>query len=285
MNEIAALTEINLDDLVTSFGWQDFPALNAALRRVFRAPAEKFARRMAAFDAQVAETGLAQAARLALRDYAASLEIFGAENVPASGPALFLSNHPGMVDTLALFAALARPDLKIIALRRPFLQKLTNTSRSLFFLGESPAERSSALRQAAAHLKNGGAALTFPAGKIDPDPAVYPGALVALGGWSDSAAIFRRLAPETQIFPVLVRGVLWEKAVKHPLTRLKKSREEREKLGAALQLLAQLLFNLAPLRVQIYIGAPLTAPKNDDLHAALLTGWRALFEQSQPKAQ
>ncbi|GAB4501866.1 MAG: 1-acyl-sn-glycerol-3-phosphate acyltransferase [Anaerolineales bacterium] len=284
MNALAALTEINLDDLVNSFGWQDSPALKFLLRRLCHAPAQKFARRMLAFDARVGELGLVDGAKLALQAYAADLQLFGAENIPARGPALFLSNHPGMVDTLALFAAIARPDLKIIAMRRPFLQALNNTSRSLLYLGETPAEKISAIRQAAAHLKAGGAALTFPAGKIDPDPAVYPGAEAALQSWSDSAAIFQRLAPETQILPVLVRGVLWEKAVKHALTRLKKEREEREKLGAALQLLAHVVFDLAPLRVQIYVGPPLRA-ENQNLHASLLTAMRGLLEISQPKTQ
>lgn len=282
MKQHAALTEINLDDLLASFGWQGSPLLNFLLRRSFHAPAEKFARRMLAFDAHVGQQGLVTGAQRALQEYAASLQIFGAENIPAHGPALFLANHPGMVDTLALFSAIARPDLKIIALRRPFLQALPNISRSLLYIDETPAGRLSAVRQAAAHLKNGGAALSFPAGKIDPDPAVYPGALAALQNWNDSAAIFQRLAPETKIIPVLLRGVLWRKAVQHPLTRLKKEREDREKLGAALQLLAHILFNLAPLRVQIYFAPPLTAAP---LHPALLASMAALLEQSQPKTQ
>ena len=234
MNDaVSSLTRINLDDLVASFGWQDAPILASALRAVFHAPAGKFARQMLRFDAEVADHGLSAAAQDLFHRYAQSLSVQGAENVTGEGPALFLSNHPGMVDTLALFIAIARPDLKIIAVERPFLQSLVNTSQQLIFISDDPARRMAAVRQAAAHLKAGGAALTFPAGKIEPDAAVYPGALEALQGWSESAGVFLRFAPQAKIIPTFVRGVLWERAVKHPLTRVKKTRDERERLGAA----------------------------------------------------
>lgn len=255
---VSTLTQINLDDLVTSFGWQDAPRLALALRAIFHAPAGKFARQMLRFDAEVAARGLSAAAQDLFYQYAQSMRVHGAENVPVEGPALFLSNHPGMVDTLALFIAIARPDLKIIAVERPFLQSLENTSRQLIFISDDPSRRMAAVRQAAAHLKAGGAALTFPAGKIEPDAAVYPGALEALQGWSESAGVFLRFAPQAKIIPTFVRGVLWDRAVKHPLTRIKKTREERERLGAAFQLLAHVVFEKRPLRVSVQFGPPLS---------------------------
>ena len=54
------------------------------------------------------------AATLAVSD----IRVFGIDKLPASA-FLALSNHPGMSDTLSLFAALYRPDLKIIAFQRP----------------------------------------------------------------------------------------------------------------------------------------------------------------------
>lgn len=258
MDSLHALTGINLDDLVTSFGWQDAPILASVLRAVFHAPAEKFARQMLRFDADVAARGLSLAAQDLFHQYAQSLTVHGAQNIPAEGPALFLSNHPGMVDTLALFIAIRRPDLKIIAVERPFLQSLKNTSQQLIFISDDPARRMAAVRQAAAHLKAGGAALTFPAGKIEPDAAVYPGALEALQGWSESAGVFLRFAPGTKIIPTFARGVLWDQAVRHPLTRVKKNRDERERLGAALQLLAHVVFEKRPLRVSVQFGSPLS---------------------------
>ncbi len=284
MNNLRHLTEINLADLVASFGWQNSPVLASVLQAVFHAPAQKFARKMLAFDAQVATRGLSPAAQELFHQFAHSLKITGAEHIPASGPALFLSNHPGMVDTLALFIAIRRPDLHIIAIERPFLQALPHTSSHLFFISDDPARRMAAVRLASTHLKQGGAALTFPAGKIEPDPAVYPGARAALDGWSASASLFARLAPQTQIIPTLVSGVLWDRAVRHPLTRLKAGREERERLGAALQLLAHIQLEKRPLRVHVQFAPPLTpdeigAPQAETLHAGILQRMRTLLDE------
>jgi hypothetical protein len=283
MDALNTLTEINLDDLVSSFGWQNYPLPAALLRRFFRAPSAKFARMMLELDDYVGKYGLPDGARHTLKSFVQQVQIYGHENVPATGPALFLSNHPGMVDTLALFAAINRPDLKIIALNRPFLLSLPRISQHLLFISDDPGERVSAVKKTAAHLRNGGAALTFPAGAIEPDADVYLGALESLADWTDSAGVFVRFAPETKIVPVFVRGVLWEKAVKHPLTRLKKDRLDREKMGAALQLLAHILFNARPLNVTVQFAAPITLDEIGSreipaIHAKIIARMRALVQ-------
>ena len=282
-DSLSQLTEINLDDLVNSIGWQDNPTLSKAMRRTFHRPAGKFARQMLAFDQMVGETGLAAASQTMLKGYVKDVRVYGSENLPANGPILVLSNHPGMTDTLCLFAAIHRPDLRIIALDRPFLQSLPNLSRQQFFVSEKPSERMSAVKKTAAHLRNHGAVLTFPAGKIEPDPDVYPGALESLNTWTDSAGVFLRFAPETRILPMLVSSVLWKKAVCNPITRLKKDREDRERLGAAFQLLAQVILSIHPLIVTVQVGEPvglaeIGSTELSAIHEAVLTGMRSLIE-------
>ena len=284
-----ALTEINLDDLVSSFGWQAAPLPARLLRVVFRAPARKFARMMLDFDALTGQKSLPEGARFTLRGFANGLEVFGQENLPASGPFLVLSNHPGMVDTLALFAAINRPDLCIIALDRPFLKSLPNVAERLLFIGEDPRERTAAIRQAAGHLRKGGALLTFPAGQIEPDPLVYPGAEASLANWTDSAGVFVRFAPEAVIVPTLVSGVLWEAAVKFPLVKIKKERFDQEKLGASLQLLSHTLLNAHPLRIRVQFGPPVSlaeAGSNDlaALHSLVLERMRGLIQNPPTQA-
>jgi 1-acyl-sn-glycerol-3-phosphate acyltransferase len=280
--QILSLAEINLDDLVNSFGWQSSPRLAGSLRRVFHRAALKFARQMIALDSLVGAHNLTEGSRRALPRYVRDVCIFGKENLPDSGPILILSNHPGMTDTLCLFAAVQRPDLRIIALNRPFLQSLPHISRHLFYVSEDSSDRLRAVRQAASHLRGGGAVLTFPAGRIEPDPNVYGGALGALDTWTDSAGVFLRFAPQTQIIAALVRGVLWDKAVCHPLTRLKRSPAEREKLGAAFQLLMQILFNTRPVTVRVQFGKPLGLDEIGStdmraIHAAVLERMRGLI--------
>jgi len=258
MQAIQLLTEINLDDLVSSFGWQDRPVPAKILRTLFHFPARKFAQLMLELDSVCGRKSLPEAAKHTLGDFAQGLQVFGMDNVPQKGPVMFLSNHPGMVDTLALFSAINRPDLRIIALNRPFLISLPNIARHLFFISDDAKQRLHAVRRTADHLRSGGAVLTFPAGKIEPDPVVYQGADLSLNEWTDSAGIFIRLAPETKIIPTLVSGVLWKNAVRFPLTKIKNTREEREKLGAALQLLAHVLVNVHPLKVKIKFAQPIT---------------------------
>ncbi len=283
-DSLTLLTRINLDDLVVSFGWQKSKVLAAALRFIFRKPAEKFARWMLDFDHHVGRETLPAAAEAMLRKTVAGLRVEGSENLPAAGPTLFLSNHPGMTDTLCLFAAIGRPDLRIIALDRPFLQALPSVSAHLFYVSDHPADRMRAVRQGTGHLRSGGALLTFPAGKIEPDAVVYPGALQSLQTWTDSAGVFARFVPETRVVPVLVRGVLWQRAVKHPLTRLKPAGPEREKFGAALQLLAQVLFDLKPVTPLVRFGHPILASELGSrdpavLHAAVLAEMERLLAQ------
>lgn len=252
------LTEINLDDLVASFGWQDYPLLAQILRNLFSNPARQFAEQMLDFDNKVGELGLAEASRRVLQTrYVRDVRVHGIENIPATGPALFLSNHPGVADTISLFAAIRRADLKIIAIHRPFLVALKNATEHLFFIDDDPSKRMNAVRQVAAHLKNGGAALTFPAGEIEPDPDVYEGALDSFNKWMDSAAVFLRFARDAVIVPTLVSGVVWEKTARHPLTRIKRTRVDREKLAAALQLLAMVSRNERPTTVQIQFARPI----------------------------
>jgi uncharacterized membrane protein YbhN (UPF0104 family) len=259
MNQaLTVLTEINLDDLSASVGTQGRPRLASALRRVFHPPARKFARQMLEFDRAAGVGNLPGAARGALPAYVRDVRVFGRENLPASGPVIVLSNHPGLSDTLCLFAAINRADLRIIAVDRPFLRALPNVSGHLFYVSEESAHRMGAVRRTSAHLRVGGAVMTFPAGEIEPDPAVYDGAQESLSTWTDSAGVFLRFEPRTVIVPVLVRNVVWKRAAQHPLTRLRRTRADRERFAAALQLAAHLLFGVRPVVVSVQCAPPIT---------------------------
>ena len=286
-SNLEALTEINLDDLVSSFGWQDIPPLAFGLRKLFAQPAQKFARQMLGFDASVGESDLAEAARRLMKSsFVRDVRVHGREHVPADKPVIYLSNHPGMADTLALFAAINRPDLRIIAIQRPFLETLEHTTRHLFFIDDEPAKRVNAVRRVSAHLKDGGAVLTFPAGKIEPDPVVYDGALDSLEEWTDSAGVFLRFARDAVIVPTLVSGVIWDASARHFLTHLKRDRFEREKLAAALQLLAMVVQDARPTTPHVRFAKPVTLDEVGSteaaaIHAVVLQRMRGLIDQKQ----
>jgi 1-acyl-sn-glycerol-3-phosphate acyltransferase len=276
------LTEINLDDLVSSFGWQDYALPARFLRLLFRKPAEIFARHMVEFDDTIGLHGIHEGGRNLLNRYVKEIRVFGADRIPESA-FLALSNHPGMTDTVALFAALDRKDLQIIALDRPFLNALPHTSKQLFYVHDDAAKRMSLVRQVSAHLKNGGAILTFPAGHIEPDPDVYEGAVESLQAWTDSVGIFIRMAPHAAILPLLVRGVVSSKYANHWLLKMKKTREEKEKLATALQLLGMVMFNEKPVSVTVQIGRPIYAnelgtTETEIIHQAVLSEVKSLIE-------
>ena len=282
LNQLHTLTQINLDDLISSFGWQNRPVLAWLLRKAFYQPAQTFAEFVVEFDSAVDERGLVKASRLIQSHFVRDIRVFGLDRLPDSA-FLALSNHPGMSDTLSLFCALNRPDLKIIALDRPFLNALPNMSKQLFTLKDDAASRVSLVRHVTSHLRSGGAALTFPAGQIEPDPDIYEGAVDSLQTWTDSAGVFIRLAPETAVLPVLVRSVVWDKAARHFLLGIKKTKEEREKLAAAFQLLAHVAFKKNNVHVRVQIGRPIYAKdlgttETAVIHQAVLAEMKHLIE-------
>lgn len=280
-----ALTAINLEDLVNAFGWQGQPLFARIVRAVFSKAARDFAGQMLEFDRLIGSRGLAEAACITGKLYVRDVRVHGVELLP-SGPAIFLANHPGLTDTLAIFAALGRPDLRIIALDRPFLVSLPNLSRQLLFVTDEPSERVSLVRRVHRHLRAGGSVLTFPAGHTEPDPAVHRGAVEWLQAWTDSAGVFLRFAPETPIVPVSVRGVTWDKAARLPIVRLRRTEDDRQLLASALQLLASVALHARPVTVTIQIGQPIYARKigstdTPAVHEAVMRSMRGLLE-TQP---
>ena len=281
-SNVETLTQINLDDLISSFGWQNQPFLAGLLRRTFTSPPQTFARQMVEFDLAISTHGLVEASRCTIRNYVDDIRVFGRNRIPASA-FLALSNHPGMTDTLSLFIALNRPDLTIIALNRPFLNALPNMSKQLAYVTDDSASRIRMIRQISQHLRSGGAALTFPAGHIEPDPDVHKGADDSLCSWTDSVGVFLRMAPEAAVLPILVRGVVRKKTANHPLTHLKRARAEREKLTAALQLLAHVVLKKKDVHVRVQIGNPIYAQdlgttETKVIHQAVLAQMRQLIE-------
>jgi hypothetical protein len=282
MSKLDDLTQINLDDLVTAFGIQNQPMLAHTARLLFRGPARKFAQQIVQFDAAIPIHGLAEAARRTQKHYVRAVCAAGRAHLP-DGPLIALSNHPGITDTLALLAALGRPDMKIIALNRPFLLSLPNLRKELFFVTEDHNERVSLVRKVSGHLRAGGSVLTFPAGHIEPDPDVYPGAVQSLRSWTDSVGVFLRLAPETAVVPIVVRGVIWSKTALHPVMRIKPKRDDREVLAAAVQLLLQTLFDARPITVHVQIGRPISieglgSADAQVIHAAVLAQMKHMLE-------
>src|ERR671912_2319023 len=176
-DHLERLTQLCVDDLISAFGLGEVSYGRTVMESISRVPARRLARQILTYDRVVGESGLGTGGAWALKRLSRNTSIEGQENVPRVGPLLLVSNHPGLADAVALFAATPRDDLRVIAADRPFLEALPNTSRYLLTVSETSAGRPGIVRAAARHLRSGGSVLTFPGGRIEPDPAVLPGAV------------------------------------------------------------------------------------------------------------
>jgi hypothetical protein len=161
-----------------------------------------------------------------------------------------------MLDAMALFTAIPRVDLRVLAIMRPLLRALPNIADHLYAVGATPATRTAAVRAAVRHLRAGGALLTFPAGRIEPDPISLDGAVASLNDWSTSVDLIVRLAGPVTVLPVIVGGVLTPAALSHPLTRLRRRPEDQRWLAAIIQLLRP---GLRRGLVRVELGQPIVA--------------------------
>jgi hypothetical protein len=250
------LTQLCVDDFISAFGLGRTSHWRAVMESIARIPARRLAHQILTYDTIVGESGLGTAGAWALKRLSRNTSIEGQENVPQGGPLLLVSNHPGLADAVALFATIPRDDLRVIAADRPFLEVLPNTSRHLLTVTETSAGRSGVVRAAARHLRCGGGVLTFPGGRIEPDPAVLPGAVEALNHWSSSADLLARLTPGLVVVPAVVSGVLSPSALRNPLIHLRRRRRDREWLAATLQMLVPALRNVD---ARVEFGSPIHA--------------------------
>jgi Acyltransferase len=272
------LTELCVEDLICAFGLGGTSHGRALMESISRIPARRLARQILTYDRIVGESGLGTGGAWALKRLSRNTSIEGQKNVPRGGPLLLVSNHPGLADAVALFAATPRDDLRVISADRPFLEALPNTSRHLLTVAETSAGRLGVVRAATRHLRGGGAVLTFPGGRIEPDPAILPGAVEALDRWSSSGDLFARLVPGLVVVPVVVSGVISPSALRNPLIHLRRRRRDREWLAATLQVLVPALRNVD---ARVEFGRPIHA-ESGAVGDAVIEETRRLMESRKP---
>lgn len=266
---------LNTADMLRGFGITRPPWLRGIATVLARPPAQRFARQLRTFDELVGRAGLPAAAQWICARFAPGMQIDGP--LPSRhGPLLVVANHPGLLDAAALIAAIGRTDLKIIAIARPLLRALPHTATAIIPIGVTPLSRMAALRSAVRHLQQGGAVLTFPAGRIELDPARDPAAITGLADWSASLDLFGRLAAGVPVVTAIVSDVQAPAALRHPLTRLRRDPAERQWLAAIVQVLWP---HLATQPVRVQFGPPLLTDAH--LRPAVLAMARQLMQHAR----
>jgi hypothetical protein len=284
----AELREDILDEVCLALGFRTGGFARRTVGLLLRYPAGRFAGYAARTDQRIAEAGLQTAAGELLSHFVEGVVVRGEEHIPRTGALLVACNHPGAYDSVAIAAHLPRPDLKAIASDVPFLRGLAHARAHLIYA--SPAGvpdaygHMLAARMAIRHLQAGGALLTFPTGRIDPDPALLPGAAKALEDWSHSLELFLRQAPETSVVVTIASGVLAAGPLRNPLTRLAGEPWKRQRIAEYVQVIQQLAFRRKfDLWPRLTFGAPVSAAELvsdlDGARAALIERARALLEE------
>ncbi len=278
---VAELRKTISIEVLVALGLPRTGVMQKLLRPLVWPPAHRFARLAAEFDRRTALFGFTAAMRWAVPLCVQDVRANGAENIPATGPLVVVSNHPGSYDGLLIGSLLGRDDLKAVVTDVPFLRSMYGTSPHLIYTPKEPHTRMATARESVRHLKVGGALLIFPSGQVDPDPALLPGAQAALQKWSPSLSLFLRQVPEMSVLITIVSGVLAPSCFRHPLTRLRKEQRLKQFLAEFLQISQQVLFGRRfPLIPTVRFAAPLSAAELDRGHDAQAT-LAGITEQAQ----
>jgi hypothetical protein len=241
--EIVTLTKLLIAELVRAVG---LPRTKPFLRLfwfLFGRPMSRFSTLGLTFDRLVSEAGLPSASEWALTNWCSRITARGTQDIPAEGPLLIVSNHPGTYDALIIFSQVDRQDIRWISTEIPFLDNLPHIRNHIIFASRSNAlKRMSAMRSAIRHLQTGGTLLYIGAGQLDPDPAVYPNAAEHIEEWLAGIDFFFRHVPRLRIMPAIVSGVVSSKWARSPITCLRRKDIDKRRLAEFGQGITQLLF-------------------------------------------
>jgi hypothetical protein len=241
--DIVTLTKLLIAELVGAVG---LPRTEPFLRLfwfLFRRPVSRLSTVGLTFDRLVAEAGFPNASEWALTHWCSHITARGTKDIPANGPLLIVSNHPGTYDALIIFSQVNRRDIRWISTEIPFLDNLPHTRNHVIFASRSNAlKRMSAMRSAIRHLQAGRALLYIAAGQLDPDPAVYPNAAGHIEEWLAGIDFFFRHVPRLRLMPTIVSGVVSTKWARSPITCLRRKDIDKRRLAEFGQGVTQLLF-------------------------------------------
>jgi hypothetical protein len=193
---------------------------------------------------------------------------------------LITSNHPGTIDSLVISASVPRPDLKLVATGIPFLQGLRNAAEHLIYTPRKGVhERMMVVREAVNHLKEGGAVLIFPSGRIDPDPALSPEEAADLGRWSHSVELMLKQVPQTQVLLTVVSNVVSANWRWNPFVRLMGDELKQRTVAELLQVIQSLILpNINRVAPRVTFSDPLTTEDLSTLSPHMLEG---MIEQTR----
>ena len=242
MSVASTLQRFILDEMANTFGATPHGLVRRICGSLFGLPTGRFGRLFAAADREVGRTSLGGGCGRLLSDIGVEVAVRGTEHLPTESPLLVVSNHPGAYDSVAIASCIPRRDLKILLYEIPFFRAMPNAGGWYIYASDDPVKRMTALRTTIRHLQGGGSALLFGTGIIEPDPALGPGAITALGHWSRSIEIVMRQVPGARLVLAAASGIMVQAFVNHPLRLIRQRPVDRRRVTEYLQVITQLLF-------------------------------------------
>jgi 1-acyl-sn-glycerol-3-phosphate acyltransferase len=224
------------EDLLTSFRFKPGSLQYHLIKSLFKKPLFHLSEFLMQLDDHLARTNVANMAKLALEQLTSGLSIHGEPKIPAEGPVLIVSNHPGWIDSFVALAGITRPDIYFLAGSHPTLEALPHFRDHLIFVKQTGVpSRAATIRHIIEYLKDGKVVVIFPKGLLEPDPSLIPGAKQSILEWNDSVGIFLNKVPETTLQPMLISQVVHPQAWDHWAINLFKKQRRRQQLAIALQ--------------------------------------------------
>lgn len=185
-------------------------SVNVIISPLFLVPTAVFVLRLLRLDREILTDGIANAMGWILRRYYRGVSVIRG-TVPSNGPVLLVGNHPGLGDLPALAVASKRRDLFAIAKKRALMRDMPGVLSRCVVIDETLSSRARAIRRIVEIAREGGSIVVYPAGSIEPDPALVGADHPILGDWPSFVdGIARRLLREglsVPVVPVYTEGV------------------------------------------------------------------------------
>jgi hypothetical protein len=241
--DVDKLTDALLTEIQGVLGLAGKRWAEGFVRLIFGSASKRMALLLVKLEEDVVRLGFGVAAERLLDSLVDGFQVEFHQAIPKEGPLLIVSNHPGAYDIALLAASAGRDDLAIISSDIVVLPHLPYLAEHFIPITNDPYRRMIAFRIALRHLQAGKALLLFPRGEVEVDPALSPEGWQDMSSWSNSLELFIRGAEGTRMVVAIVSGVLSKHWYNHPVLRIWKGCEQRQKVAEIIQIGERLLFS------------------------------------------
>lgn len=256
-DKISQIHEAGIQEALENFHLP-FRFMETILRPIINSPLKRLANLIDEYDQRIDLYGLDIATQWFVNHFVSSLTLKGLENIPEEGPLLITPNHAGGIDFLTIMAAMKRKDFRVIANEHAIISPTTFLPDYLLSIGDDPDDRSAIIFSVLEALKTGHAVLVFPAGLLEPDPKIIPGAQEHLDTWSPSLGIFVKKVPNLKILPAVIGGTISPDIYNSFVPKRRSTVKKRAKTTLLIQYLNQLARpGKTKMDIEVVFGEPI----------------------------